>query len=33
MKMDKIQELGFEAVGYVVAFGLGFVFCMLAFGV
>lgn len=31
--MDKIQELGFKAVNYVVAFGLGFVFCMLAFGV
>jgi len=32
-KMDKIQEFGFEAVGYVLAFGAGFVFCMLAFGV
>ena len=31
--MDKIQEFGFEAVGSVLAFGAGFVFCMLAFGV
>ena len=31
--MDNVQEFGFKAVGYVVAFGLGFVFCMLAFGV
>jgi len=32
-KLDKIQEFGFKAVGYVLAFGAGFVFCMLAFGV
>ena len=32
-KMDKIQEFGYKAVGYVIAFGFGFVFCMLAFGV
>lgn len=31
--VDKIQEFGFKAVGYVIAFGFGFVFCMLAFGV
>ena len=32
-KLDKIQEFGFKAVGYVLAFGAGFVVCMLAFGV
>lgn len=30
--IDRIHRLGEEALGYVIAFGFGFIFAMLAFG-
>lgn len=30
--LDRVHELGERALGYVIAFGLGFVGCMIAFG-
>jgi hypothetical protein len=30
--IDKIHQLGEESLGYVIAFGFGFVVAMLAFG-
>jgi hypothetical protein len=30
--LDKISEFGNEALGYVIAFGFGFIVAMLAFG-
>jgi hypothetical protein len=30
--LDKINEFGHQALGYVIAFGYGFIVAMLAFG-
>lgn len=30
--LDRVHELGNKALGYVIAFGLGFMFCMMVNG-